>query len=144
MDQEATLPINVTEYIANPMRSRPCSQTRPCTAVCERRATTSLTPLTNHAERATFLQGGLTSVTVDALLLICEIFRCSRRLWHKRLSTSEFPTGGAGSRSSRRRAPLNPKVAPNACMCIRYRFAQYTRQRRDGLGPNFARIGVSF
>ena len=49
------LPKNATEYIANPMGSRPCSQKRPCTAVCERRATASLTPFANRAERAMLL-----------------------------------------------------------------------------------------
>ena len=55
VEQEATLSKNAHEYIANPMGSRPCYQERPCTAVCERRATNSSTPLANPAERAMLL-----------------------------------------------------------------------------------------
>ena len=70
------------------------------------------------------LQDYITFATTDALYLaalrpmpctwqpICETSRCSYRLWHKRLSTSDCPAGGAGSRGVRRRAPLNPKVGP--------------------------------
>ena len=31
-----------------------------------------------------------------------------------------------------------------ACMCARYRFARYTRQRRERFGTRFSRVGVFF
>ena len=46
--------------------------------------------------------------------------------------TSDCPPGEAGSCSSRRRDPLNPKV-------VRYRFARYTRQRRKRFGTRFCK-----
>ena len=46
-------------------------------------------------------------------------------------NTSDCLPGKAGSRSSRRRAPLNPKVGPDRCICVRYRFARYARQRLE-------------
>ena len=56
-----------TKYMTNPMRSRPCSQKRRCTAVCKRRATISSTPMVNPAERPMLLQSDFNFVTIDAL-----------------------------------------------------------------------------
>ena len=59
------------------------------------------------------LYGDPTLVTIDALQLICGIVRCSERLYGTSDCPQAIAPGEAGSRSSRHRALLNPRVGPD-------------------------------
>ena len=58
------------------------------------------------------------------------------------LQASGCIAGGVGSHSSKRKALLNPKVGPD-CLYVCPLLPGIHVNVRGGLGPDFARIGVS-
>ena len=112
------LPSNATEYISNPMSSRPCRQKGPRTAVWVRRATTSLTPSTIGLTEPRFYKKISLSLRSIRCRQLANYFSARTDCGTSDcLHTSDRPAGRTGSRISRRRAPLKLKDA-QACLYV--------------------------
>ena len=115
----ATLTKHATEYTTTPRGSWICLP--PKAIRCQRRATTSTTPIANPVRRALPPSVEPTSVMIGAPYAIHQRY-CSYRHLHQQMLYVErcyecYEGCVRGLRSSRRRAPLQPNVGPD-CLYV--------------------------